>query len=312
MTKLYCLGEMLIDFIPISTSEYVRHFGGAPANVALGVSRLGGDSQFIGQVGNDAFGQFLIDTLKQSNVDVSTVKTSKDKNTPLAMISLSEDGERSFSFYRDNTADLAYDPAHIDAITFDLQPMLHFCSVSLVPSQVKDAHDRAIKRIKDEKGFISFDPNLRFNLWSSEALLKDTVLAYIPGVDLLKVSEEELTFLTGETDEQTAIDQLKHHVNVILVSKGSKGCTVYTPTSIINHQGFKVKAIDTTGAGDAFIAATLKQIQDKGILIDRYTDADWLEIITYANAAGALTATQRGATDAIPNHARVIDFIKTH
>ncbi len=310
MSKLYCLGELLIDFIPASTSTFKRHFGGAPANVALGTARLGGNTQFIGQVGDDAFGRFLTDTLKAGGVDTKTVLVSQKKNTPLAFVTLSETGERSFGFYRDNTADLDYNSENINDIPFERRSLLHFCSVSLVPSNIKAAHDIAIEAIRDTGGLISFDPNLRFNLWPSETLLKDTVLSYLSRVDLLKLSEEELTFITGASDEAEAIDTLNSfNLKAVLISKGEKGSAVYAGKTKVEHPGFKVTAIDTTGAGDAFMAAVLRKIQQKGIEIELYSDSDWQEILTYANAAGALTTTHKGAVSAIPNDTVITTFI---
>lgn len=310
--KVYCIGELLIDFMPSQSGvglKSVTHFekapGGAPANVAATVSLLGGESQFIGQVGKDAFGHYLVDVLKQAGVNTQTLLQTDKALTALAFVSLNETGEREFSFYRNPSADMLLQYDDLPKLTFN-KDILHFCSVSLIDSPIKDTHIRLIEQIKKHEGIVSFDPNLRFSLWNDLNLLRNTVNAFIPLCDILKISDEELTFITQKTDINEAIASLfVGDVKVILYSQGKAGATVYLKEEQYDYPGYSVEVVDTTGAGDAFIGAVLYQIQQKGLPFNAFKEEDWKAILSFANAVGALVTTQKGAIPAIPSHAAI-------
>ena len=207
MKKVISIGEALIDFIPnqkgCSLKEvlgFERVAGGAPANVSAVVSKLGGKSNFISKLGKDAFGDYIIDTLNDVNVDTSYVLRTNKANTGLAFVSLKEDGNRDFSFYRNPSADMLLEEGEIKQQWFNDCHTLHFCSVDLIECPMKYAHKKAIEYAKNNNAIISFDPNVRLPLWESEKDCKDAILEFLPLANIIKISDEELEFITGETD----------------------------------------------------------------------------------------------------------------
>lgn len=263
MKPIYCMGEALIDMIPGSAQEgrfsCACACGGAPANVAAAVAKLGGDARMISMVGEDAFGDSIISTLSSVGVDASRVFRTKEAHTTLAVVSLQEDGNRSFSFYRSPGADQLLAEDLIQEDWFSDCFALHFCSVALVDSPAKEAHRKAVKAAKRQGALISFDPNIRLPLWSSEAACLAAVEEFMPYADLLKFSEEELLFLTGERDLSEGAGKLfeRYPLQMILYSKGSQGAMLLTREERFSVPGVSVQAKDTTGAGDALAAAFL-------------------------------------------------------
>ncbi len=204
MKKIITIGEALIDFIPnkkgCSLKEVVgfeRVAGGAPANVAAVVSKLGGKSNFISQLGEDAFGDYIIDELNKVNVDTSYVLRTNKANTGLAFVSLKEDGNRDFSFYRNPSADMLLNESEINKEWFNDCHSLHFCSVDLIDCPMKEAHKKAIDCAIDNNSIISFDPNVRLPLWNSEDECRKAILEFLPFAHIVKISDEELEFITG-------------------------------------------------------------------------------------------------------------------
>ena len=229
----------------------------APANVCAAFTWLGGKSAFLSQLGDDPFGHKIARELEACGIDLSHLAFTDKANTALAFVSLEEDGNRTFSFYRKPSADLLYAPEQIDPAWFADAFALHFCSVSLVDSPMRHAHLAAISAAREAGAIVSFDPNLRFPLWPDRDMLRETVLQFMPLANILKISDEELEFLTGTADMETALPQLfVGDVQLVLYTCGSNGAHAYTRTA----HGFapcqKVKAVDTTGAGDAFFAGT--------------------------------------------------------
>ena len=210
MKKVYAAGEVLIDFIAGRKGEadnadvFYRNAGGAPANVAVCVSKLGGNSAVITKLGNDMFGKFLKETLEKAGVDTEYVRFTDEANTALAFVSLDENGERSFSFYRKPSADMLLGAADVADVSFDTTDVLHFGSVDLIDAPVRKAHDALIEKARKSGATVSFDPNLRYSLWKSKDELLETVRRYIPLADVIKVSEEELADITGEADMKKA------------------------------------------------------------------------------------------------------------
>lgn len=310
-----CFGEMLIDFVPttsgLSLAEapaFKKAPGGAPANVAVGIARLGGSSAFIGKVGEDEFGYMLADILKENNVNSDGMRFDPGARTALAFVTLRSDGEREFMFYRNPSADMLLQESELDFELIKKAKIFHYGSISLITEPCKSAHVAAAKAAKDAGVVISYDPNLRLPLWPSAQSAREGILSIWDMADIIKISEEEISFLTnGEDPYDDAVVRKFFHPNLrlLLVTEGPDGCRYYTKEFSGRVTGLKVNAVDTTGAGDAFVAGTLSQIaadltllQDEGRLRDA---------LKFANACGALTVTERGAIPALPTREAVLD-----
>ncbi|MCM3782292.1 PfkB family carbohydrate kinase [Neobacillus mesonae] len=321
MGRLYAIGEVLIDFIPIQKGcslkdvlAFERAAGGAPANVAASVSKFGGKASIITKLGSDAFGDYLMEQLERVGVNTEQIKRTEEANTGLAFVSLKEDGERDFSFYRNPSSDLLLSEDEIDPDIFQADDILHFGSVDLVESPMKHAHLKAIKSVKSKGGLISFDPNVRLPLWESPENCRRTIQSFIPYAHILKISDEELEFISGIKDTEEAITSLFHgDVKVVVYTKGKDGAEIYvSPQKRYEGKGFKVTVQDTTGAGDAFIGGFLFQLLTMGAvqanLLDIMNESNQ-EILQFANGSGALTTTGKGAIPALPHAEEVQRFI---
>ncbi|WP_404354848.1 carbohydrate kinase [Cytobacillus firmus] len=321
MTKLYSIGEVLIDFIPLEkgaalkdVTAFERAPGGAPANVAAAVAKFGHNASMITKLGYDAFGDFLIEQLQNAGVETDKILRTSEANTGLAFVSLKENGERDFSFYRKPSADLLFEESELQEEWFGEGDILHFCSVDLVNSPMKIAHKRAVEVMKKKGGLVSFDPNVRLPLWESPEDCRAAILEFVSHAHIVKVSDEELEFITGISDEDEAIASLfKGDVQAVVYTKGANGAELYTQTDKWESSGFTVDVQDTTGAGDAFIGGFLFKLleakADPGnvlsILREKHED-----ILLFANASGALTAAGKGAISALPFKEKVLALIK--
>ncbi|WP_026583130.1 carbohydrate kinase family protein [Bacillus sp. J33] len=321
MTKLYSIGEVLIDFIPQQKGEalkdvvtFERAPGGAPANVAAAVAKFGHDASMITKLGIDAFGDFLIEQLQQAGVKTDKILRTKEANTGLAFVSLKEDGERDFSFYRKPSADLLFREEEINSDWFSEGDILHFCSVDLVESPMKLAHKRAIELMKEKGGLISFDPNVRLPLWDQPEDCRNAILEFLPYAHLVKVSDEELEFITGISDIEEAIASLfAGDVQAVVFTKGAAGADLYLKDNKWKSSGYTVDVQDTTGAGDAFIGGFLFKLLEAKAAPDslqKVLKEQNGEILKFANASGALTATGKGAISALPEKEQVIGLIQ--
>lgn len=317
MKKIITIGEALIDFIPnkkgCSLKEVVgfeRVAGGAPANVAAVVSKLGGKSNFISQLGEDAFGDYIIDELNKVNVDTSYVLRTNKANTGLAFVSLKEDGNRDFSFYRNPSADMLLNAAEIEEEDFTEGGILHFCSVSLIDAPIKEAHKKAIEFAKKHNCLISFDPNVRLPLWETPEACRKAILEFLPLANIVKISDEELEFITGISDEAKALEfLLQGDVEVIIYTKGTNGAEFITKERKVFSPSFRVQAQDTTGAGDSFIGSFLYQVAEDDNTLEslvNLSEEKIKEILTFSNATAALTVCKRGAIGALPTKEEVL------
>jgi fructokinase len=315
MKKIYTIGEALIDFMPVQTDTALKDVtafekapGGAPANVAVAAARLGGTAAFIGQVGADAFGDFLHEVLDRENVDTSHLFSTSRAHTALAFVTLNR-GEREFVFYRNPSADMLMREEQIRSIDFG-DDILHFGSVALQTDSMRDAHRRLITKIHQAKGIVSFDPNLRVSLWKSTDELERRVLEFLPKSNIVKVSDDELWFFAGKEDEQAAINFLfQGKVEVVVVTRGKVGATVYHKGERIDADGFVVETIDTTGAGDGFVAGLLYQIASNEKPLSELVPDDWKRILRFSNAVGAIATTSKGAMPSYPSLAFVEEFL---
>lgn len=309
--RLLAIGEELIDFIPDKTgcdfdevTGFSPKIGGAPANVCGAFSALGGSSAIITQLGDDPFGKKILHELDYYGIDTSAISFTDRANTALAFVSLREDGNRTFSFYRKPSADMLLKPEQMKEEWFEDAYALQFCSVSLGDFPMKDAHYKAIEYANKNHAIISFDPNLRFPLWDDLNILKRRVDEFIPMSDILKISDEELEFITGEKDIRKAVPEiLDKGVKLILFTCGGNGAYAFTRKSEGFAASLKVKAIDTTGAGDGFIGSFLWKLKEKNIAVEDLEEIDegtLTECLKFSNEFCALSVQKEGAIASYP------------
>lgn len=317
MNRVWVTGDAVVDLIPDSSNTLLKCPGGAPANVAVAVARLGGDAAFFGRVGEDPFGYFMETTLANEQVDVDNLVKDDKHRTSTVLVDLDKDGERTFTFMVKPSADQFI---QLDDIpTFSAGEWLHVCSIALANEPSRSTTFTALKKMKAAGGYISFDPNLRDEVWANPAEIKPVVMEAISLADVVKFSEEELTFLTDTLEIDEGLDAIKPLNNsLVLVTQGAKGVLVVTDKERKLVSGKAVKPVDTTGAGDAFVGGLLAKLsrlsnwqnadtlQDVGAL----QDVDVLQTaIRWANACGALATTQKGAMSALPTEKELLEFI---
>ncbi|KAJ9701531.1 hypothetical protein PVL29_006755 [Vitis rotundifolia] len=305
-------GEMLIDFVPtvsgVSLAEapgFLKAPGGAPANVAIAVTRLGGRSAFVGKLGDDEFGHMLAGILKENGVRGDGITFDVGARTALAFVTLRADGEREFMFYRNPSADMLLKPEELNLELIRSAKVFHYGSISLIVEPCRSAHLRAMEVAKEAGALLSYDPNLRLPLWPSAEEAREQIMSIWEKAEVIKVSDVELEFLTGsdKVDDETALSLWHPGLKLFLVTLGEKGCRYYTKNFHGAVEGFHVKTVDTTGAGDSFVGALLcKIVDDQSVLED---EARLREVLKYANACGAITTTKKGAIPALPIEADV-------
>ncbi len=306
MKKVVAIGELLIDFVPQQKGcalDEVTHFervaGGAPANVAAAVARLGGDAAMISQVGEDAFGTHILKVLRSNGVDTSYVFRTGRANTGLAFVSLDATGNREFSFFRNPSADLFLNQDQITAEMFDDCAVLHFCSVDLVDWPVRAAHRKAIALAKQAGALISFDPNVRLPLWNSPAECQAAIREFLPYADVVKLSDDEVEFVIGCRDEREAAEKLfGMGCRLLLVTRGTDGSAAYTPHAHAFAETLRVPVTDTTGAGDSFIGSFLYQLTRDAVTRDDLaglTEKQLADYLAFSARYASLTVQCKGA-----------------
>ncbi len=305
MTDILAVGEILIDLTQNGVnSQGIPSFdanpGGAPANLAVAAARLGAKTAFIGKVGRDSFGDLLRDTLAENGVDVSGLVTDAVQHTTLAVVTVDRTGERSFSFYRDPSADVNLDVSDIDEDLLKNTRFLHFGSVSLTAEPSKSATLHAARRARELGAVISYDPNYRASLWHSEAAAVKGMLEPMDLVDVLKVSDEELPLLTGTEDlEEGSAALAKRGIKLILVTLGPKGAFYRFGEKTGTVPGVPCVVGDTNGAGDTFFGAFLSRLSRRGGL-EGVDAGDLEDMIAFANLAASITTSRHGAIPAMP------------
>ncbi|SEO49731.1 fructokinase [Amphibacillus marinus] len=321
---IYSIGEALIDFIPNQHNCHLkdvmgfkRVMGGAPANVAVSIAKLGGYSSFISKLGEDAFGDHIVEQLVYYQVEREWLIRTNQANTGLAFVSLNENGERDFSFYRNPSADMLLSPEEVSGLSFQEDDVLHFGSVDLIDAPVKEAHLAVIKQAEIDQALISFDPNVRLPLWDSAEACRSAINQFIPHAHVLKISDEELQFITGMDDEQQALQRLFiGNVQWVVYTRGRKGAVLLTKTGqIVKHSGYQVKPVDTTGAGDAFVGALLYQLQEKMIslkTLNKLSEEQLQRLLAFSNGYAALTTLKNGAVESLPTHAETLAFMANY
>jgi fructokinase len=306
------LGELLIDFTPSGLNDqgmslFARNPGGAPANVLAMNNKLGGKTAFIGKVGDDEFGRFLERTLRESGIDTAGLVMDGALNTTLAFVHLTEAGDRSFSFYRREGADIMLTAGEINRELIAAAGIFHFGAVSLTGEPCRGAVYAAAEYAKTQGKIISYDPNYRPLLWHSEAEAKIEMAKPLVLTDILKVSGEEMTLLTGETGlEKGAALLAEKGPAIVLVSLGAKGAFCFCGDGSAILSAYDVKTIDTTGAGDAFLGAVHYRLRSKTKeQVRGISRGELADIVDFANAAGSLTTTKKGAIPAMPDLAEI-------
>lgn len=325
-TKKYdvtALGELLIDMTNNGKSEqgnvlYEANPGGAPCNVLAMLKKLGHRVGFIGKVGDDIFGHELKAVLEETGITTDGLVMDKDVRTTLAFVKTFEDGDRDFSFYRNPGADMMLTKEEISDGLLKNTRIFHFGTLSMTHEGVREATIHAVKTAKEAGALISFDPNLREPLWKSLDEAKEQVLKGMSYCDFLKISDNEIQWLTGEEDYTEGIKKIyeKYDIPLITVSLGKEGSRVYYRKDRNSDDFVMVEAapflqentIETTGAGDTFGGCILHFILEKGL--DDLSEADLKEMLTFANAAASLITTRRGALRVMPEPEEVRALIK--
>ncbi|MGN7726553.1 carbohydrate kinase family protein [Luteimonas sp. 22616] len=316
-TAIACFGEALIDFlaspstVPGAARQFTEHAGGAPANVAVGVARLGGDARFVGMLSTDMFGDFLLAQFHRYGVDVAQVRRTDAARTALAFVSLAADGERSFNFYRPPAADLLFRPGDFDGAAFDDLAILHACSNSLTAPDIADTTLHGMRLATTAGALVSFDLNLRPALWPRDANPLPALWRALECAHLVKLSREELAFLAREGGEGQVAERLfAHAAQAVVITDGAAPVRWWTRDARGTAATFGVDPIDTTAAGDAFVAGLLHRIAGHGLHADAlagaFADADVRDdLLRHAAATGALATTRFGAFAAMPDRADV-------
>ena len=317
MKTVLCFGEALVDIFtnghhqegPLSLPNYRQYPGGAPANAAVAIAKLGGQSQFVGQVGDDPFGHFVIDALKSYRVDTQLVTFSRQAPTALAFVITDDVGERSFAFYRNQTADVLFDRENIDEAWFDAETIVHFCSNTLTDSDIASTTEQLVITAKKSGALISFDVNLRHNLWSAGLADKEQVNRLVAHADILKFTQEELLYLSANNDKTYIQELLSKGAKLILITDGENPVHCVTKTCSVSFTPPSVTAVDTTGAGDAFIGSllfSLSQVDNVEALLKQTSSLE--NLLSFSAHCGAHAVSQMGAFTAFPNFSDVESY----
>lgn len=312
--KLVALGEILIDFLQVNYLDglptFVAQPGGAPANVLCAAAKLGVEGAFIGKVGADQFGQQLINTLREHGVETQYMVTTEEFPTTLAFVHIGDAGDRSFSFYREGCADTKLMVEDVSAVCLEDCQLFHFGSNSFTSKEGTAATHFALKVAKEYGATISFDPNIRMDLWRDVNDIKPSIKGVLPYVDILKVSDEELQLLTGQDAEQGIVTLEKmYSLQLIVVTLGEKGLVYRTQGESVYIAGHSVPTIDTTGAGDSFVGAMLAQILQTNEPLSKLKRAAIHNVLCFANAAAAISTTKNGAIPSLPEREEIEQFM---
>lgn len=301
------LGELLIDFTQNGISEqgnslFEANPGGAPCNVLAMLSKLGHKTAFIGKVGKDSFGKQLKGVLEEVGIDATYLYMDDKVHTTLALVHTFADGDRDFSFYRNPGADMMLTVEEVPEDLIQDSKIFHFGTLSMTHEGVRNATKKALDIAKKAGCIISFDPNLRPPLWDSLETAKEQVLYGLTICDILKISDNEIQWLTGEEDYTDGVNWIleRYEIPLILVSMGKEGSRAYYKGAMIEAGPFLQKnTIETTGAGDTFGGCVLHGILKHGL--EDLTKEHLMEMLRFANAAAALITTRKGALRVMPS-----------
>ncbi|MFW5689786.1 MAG: PfkB family carbohydrate kinase [Spirochaetota bacterium] len=319
MPDVICMGELLAEFVAttenVSLADapgFIKAPGGAPANVAVAVQRLGLTAGFIGKVGDDPFGRFLTDALEREGVDTSGTAVDANARTTTVFVAVWDDGHKDLCFYRNPGADMLLETSELDPGSLRSARAFHYGSIGLIDEPIASAQRTAVQIAREAGALISYDPNYRPTLWPSEARAREIIQSAYAGCHLAKVSEEELDVATGHGDPDVAMNALlESGVELVVISRGAHGAPASNGTYRLEVPSPRVEVVETTGAGDGFVAALMVKLlpwrERLGSLasIEQDVVRDALE---YAACVGALTCTKPGAIPALPTAAEVDQF----
>lgn len=310
------LGELLIDFTENGISGqgnpvFEANPGGAPCNVLAMLQKLGHKTAFIGKVGKDSFGNMLRDTLAGQNIDTTNLMVDEEVPTTLAFVQTAPDGDRSFSFYRNPGADMMLRKTDVDVALLKNSRLFHFGSLSMTERGIEETTKMAVGTAKEANALISFDPNLRPPLWESLETAKEKIAYGISRCDILKISDDEIQFFTGSADVDTGVRKIREQYGtpLIFATMGKRGSRAYLDGNRVECAPFlNPDTIETTGAGDTFMACVLHGILKYGL---GGLDADKLHgMLEFANAAASIITTRKGALTVMPEEEEVWNFIR--
>ena len=307
MIDVTALGEILIDFTPCGKSEagqrvFEQNPGGAPANVLACLNKCGNKTAFIGKVGNDMHGQFLVDVLKNSGICTDGVVVDDSVFTTLAFVALSDSGERSFSFARKPGADTCLTQEELKEEIIRDSKVFHIGSLSLTAEPAKGTTFKALEIAKEAGCSISYDPNYRAPLWDSKEAAIEGMRSVVSYVDVMKISDEETALLTDFVEPEGAAKKLVDMgVSIVAVTLGAEGALVCTKEGSMIVPGYKADMVDTTGAGDSFWGGFLKCLLESEKRPENVTLQEAAEFAKYGNAVASLCVEKRGAIPAMPS-----------
>ena len=317
--EITCLGEAIVDFVStkkgVSLSGapgFLKLAGGASANVAVGLEKLGTHSAFVGKVGKDPFGKFLQAELTRNGVDASGVSFDDEHKTRLAFVSLTKSGDREFEFWERRPADEQLLPSDVNINKVGKSKIVALSSFLLLHEPARTSLFRIAKKLRRQECVIAFDPNVRLALWQSQGEARKILLKAICLSHVVRMNVEEAKFLSeSENIEIAAGKFIAMGSQLVVITFGEEGCYFKTAQHSGFMKGFSVKAVDTTGCGDGFFAALLHGIAQCNKTVSKIPLGELASICRNANAAGALTATKSGAIPALPDKNRIKQFLKT-
>lgn len=310
------IGELLIDFTSDGTLSkqgnkmFEANPGGAPCNVLAMLQKLGRNTAFIGKVGSDTFGKMLKDTLQEAGINTDNLLMDNIVPTTLAFVHTAPDGDRSFSFYRNPGADMMLRPEEINLELIENSKIFHFGSLSMTDPGVEATTKTAIEAAKKAGAIISFDPNLRPPLWKCLDTAKEKIRYGLSVCDVLKISDDEIVFLTDTDDVDAGIELIRKQYDIPLIcaTMGKRGSKAYYKDFTVSRETFlDVDTVETTGAGDTFMACVLDAVLENGL--DSFDGQKLYDMLTFANAASSIITTRRGALKVVPEKAEVLDFL---
>lgn len=310
------LGELLVDFTMNGNSGqgnplFEANPGGAPCNVLSMLQKLGKKTAFIGKVGEDSFGKMLQGVVAEQGIDTKNLCMDKKVPTTLAFVHTAPDGDRSFSFYRDPGADMMLSEEDLDISLLRVTRLFHFGSLSMTASKIESATKSAVEEAKKAGALISFDPNLRPPLWESLEMAKEKIAYGISQCDILKISDDEIAFFTDTTDIDVGVERIRerYHTPLVCATMGKMGSKVYYGDDKVECASFlNSDTIETTGAGDTFMACVLSWVLDYGL--DGFDTQKLYDMLEFANAASSIITTKKGALKVMPEKKDVWNFIK--
>lgn len=309
------LGELLIDFTENGESGqgnplFEANPGGAPCNVLAMLTKLGHKTAFIGKVGDDFFGKQLKEAIEEVGIDSTGLCMDKEIHTTLAMVHTYPDGDRDFSFYRNPGADMMLKESEVKEELIKESKLFHFGTLSMTHQEVRKATKKAIQIAEEAGNIISFDPNLREPLWNSLDEAKEQILYGLSHCHILKISDNEIQWLTGQEDYTDGVKWIleRYQIPLILVSMGKEGSRAYYGGKMVEVKPFIQKnTIETTGAGDTFCGCVLHYICEHGL--DNLTEENLFEMLQFANAAASIITTRKGALRVMPEEKEIVGLL---